>query len=114
MNVILNVPLIYLWGLNGAMVATSISEFSVTAYQLFAVRHLLNFKDLFHGSWKYFISSFLMFIVVFWMNRNLRDTWLMMFVEILVGVLIYGVLVIVLRAPIVAQAKMLIKNRFSK
>lgn len=113
-NVILNVPLIYLWGLNGAMVATSISEFSVTAYQLFAVRHLLNFKDLFHGSWKYFISSFLMFIVVFWMNRNLRDTWLMMFVEILVGVLIYGVLVIVLRAPIVAQAKMLIKNRFSK
>ena len=113
-NVILNVPLIYLWGLNGAMVATSISEFSVTAYQLFAVRHLLNFKDLFHGSWKYFISSFLMFIVVFWMNRNLRDTWLMMFVEILVGVLIYGVLVIVLRAPIVAQAKMLIRNRFSK
>lgn len=113
-NVILNVPLIYLWGLNGAMVATSISELSVTAYQLFAVRHLLNFKDLFHGSWKYFISSFLMFIVVFWMNRNLRDTWLMMFVEILVGVLIYGVLVIVLRAPIVAQAKMLIRNRFSK
>ncbi|ARD07213.1 hypothetical protein B1745_06330 [Lactobacillus amylolyticus] len=113
-NIVLNIPLIYLWGLNGAMISTGISEFSVTAYQLFAVRHLLNFKELFRGSWKYFISSFFMFIVVFWMNRNLRDTWLMMFLEILVGVLVYGVLVIGLRAPIVAQAKILIRNRFNK
>lgn len=113
-NVILNVPLIHLWGLNGAMVATSVSELSVTAYQLFAVRHLLNFKDLFHGSWKYLISSLFMFMVVFWMNRNLRDTWLMMFVEILVGVLIYGILVIILRAPIVGQAKELISNKLNK
>ena len=113
-NIILNVPLIHLWGLNGAMLATSISEFSVTAYQLFAVRHLLSFRDLFHGSWKYFISSLLMFIVVFWMNRNLKDTWLMIFAEILVGVLVYGILVLVLRAPIVAQAKELISSRFKK
>ena len=96
------------------MVATSISEFSVTAYQLFAVRHLLSFKDLFHGSWKYFISSLLMFIVVFWMNRNLRDTWLMMFIEIIVGILIYGLLVFVLRAPIINQAKGLIISKIKR
>ena len=113
-NIILNVPLIHFWGLNGAMVATSISELSVTAYQLFAVRHLLNFRDLFHGSWKYFISSFLMFIVVFWMNRNLRDTWLMMFIEIIVGILIYGLLVFVLRAPIINQAKGLIISKIKR
>ena len=113
-NIILNVPLIRLWGLNGAMVATSISEFSVTAYQLFAVRHLSNFKYLFHGSWKYFVSSFLMFMIVFWMNRCLRDTWLMMFVEILVGALVYGVLLFILRAPIILQGRNMMKKRFER
>nr|MDF9462151.1 polysaccharide biosynthesis C-terminal domain-containing protein [Lactobacillus amylovorus] len=113
-NVILNVPLIHLWGLNGAMIATSVSEFSVTAYQLFTVRHLLDFKNLFYGSWKYFISSLIMFVVVFWMNRNLRDTWLMMFIEILVGILVYGILVIILKAPIIEQVRKLKANRLKR
>ena len=72
-NVILNVPLIEMWGLNGAMIATSIAEFSVTLYQLFIVKRSLSLKDLFHGSWEYFISGLIMFIVVFWMNRNLKN-----------------------------------------
>lgn len=107
-NIILNIPLINLWGLNGAMIATCASEFSVTAYQLFAVRHLLNYRDLFYGSWKYLISGLIMFIVVFWMNRNLKDTWLMMGLEVLVGILVYGIMVLILRAPIVSQVKRLI------
>lgn len=113
-NVLLNIPLIKMLGLNGAMVATSISEFAVTAYQLWVVRHLLNFNELFHGSWKYFISGLIMFIVIFWMNRTLRDTWLMMFAEVIVGILIYSVFMLILKAPIVGQAKELIEDRFGK
>ncbi|WP_308557606.1 flippase [uncultured Lactobacillus sp.] len=113
-NLILNIPLIHLWGLNGAMWSTVISETAVTLYQLWAVRHLLSFKRLFHGMWKYFISGLIMFVVVFRMNRNLSETWLMMGLEIIVGAAVYGVLVILLKAPIVKQAKELIGSRLSK
>ncbi|WP_283109446.1 polysaccharide biosynthesis C-terminal domain-containing protein, partial [Thomasclavelia spiroformis] len=104
-NILLNIPLIKLWGLDGAMVATCVSEFSVTAYQLFTVRHLLSYKSLFHGSWKYFISGLCMFIVVFYMNRNLKASWFMMGLETIVGIIIYGILVYLLKAPIIDQIK---------
>jgi O-antigen/teichoic acid export membrane protein len=110
-NVILNIPLIKVWGLNGAMIATSIAEFSVTLYQLFIVKRSLSLKDLFHGSWKYFISGLIMFIVVFWMNRNLKDSWLMIGLEVIVGVVIYGILVLILKAPIVYEARDLIVDK---
>lgn len=113
-NIILNVPLIHTWGLYGAMWSTVISEISVTLYQLWAVRGLLSYKKLFSNSWKYLIAGIIMFIPVFWMNQNLKDSWLMMGIEVIVGVIIYGVMVILLRAPIVGQAKELIANRLEK
>lgn len=113
-NIILNIPLIHLWGLDGAMWSTVISETAVTLYQLIVVRHLLSYKKLFHGSWKYFISGLIMFVVVFWMNRNLKDSWLMMAVEILAGVVIYAILVLILRAPIVYEARDLVIQKLRK
>lgn len=107
-NIILNVPLIHLWGLNGAMWSTVISEISVTLYQLWVVRRLLSYKDLFKGSWKYFISGLVMFLGVYWMNRSLKDSWVMMAVEILTGIVIYTVLVGILKAPIIYEARDLI------
>ena len=41
-NIILNIPFIYLWGLKGAMMATVISEFAVTFYQLYKVEKMWN------------------------------------------------------------------------
>ena len=113
-NIILNVPLIRIWGLYGAMWSTVISEISVTLYQLWVVRDLKKKKKLFSDSWKYLLAGILMFIPVFWMNQNLRDSWLMMGLEIIVGVIIYGIMVMLLRASIIEQAKELIKNRLRK
>ena len=110
-NIILNVPLIHNWGLYGAMWSTVISEISVTLYQLWAVRDLLSYKKLFSNSWKYLISGIIMFIPVFWMNQNLKDSWLMMGLEIIVGVIIYSVIVFLLKAPIVDQVRKLIKDK---
>ena len=109
-NIILNIPLIHTWGLYGAMCSTVISEVSVTLYQLWAVRGLLNYKKLFSNSWKYLISGIIMFILVFWMNQNLKDTWLMMGVEVIVGIIIYGIMIVLLKASIVEQAKNLINK----
>ncbi|WP_279034421.1 flippase [Lactobacillus intestinalis] len=113
-NIILNVPLIHTWGLYGAMWSTVISEISVTLYQLWAVKGLLNYKQLFSSSWKYLLAGIVMFIPVFWMNQYLKDSWPMMGLEVVVGVIIYGVMVLILKAPIVDQARDLIIEKLKK
>ncbi len=113
-NLILNVPLIRIWGLNGAMWSTVLSEISVTLYQMWAVRHLLNFKELFADSWKYFIAGLVMFVPVFWMNTHLKSSWLMMGIEIIVGIVVYGVIIFILKASIVKEGKDLFIKKLNR
>ena len=113
-NIILNFPLIHFYGLNGAMWSTVLSEISVTLYQLIAVRGLLSYRTLFSSLGKYLISGIIMFLPVFWMNTHLKDSWLMMGLEVITGVVIYVVMVILLRAPIVNEAKKLAQERLGK
>ncbi len=111
-NIVLNFPLIKIWGLNGAMWATVLSEIGVMLYQLWAVKRLLNFRDLFFDSWKYLISSLVMFSIVFFMNRRLKSSWLMMILEIFVGAGIYLFLICIMKAPIIKQINNIVKNKF--
>lgn len=113
-NIIMNFPLIHLWGLNGAMWSTVLSEISVTAYQLFVVRKSLDIRKMFAGSWKYLLSGIVMFIPVFWLNTHMKASWLWMLVEVAVGVVIYAGLVYFLKAPIIDQAKNLISKKLQK
>lgn len=113
-NIILNFPLIHFYSLTGAMWSTVLSEISVTLYQLIAVRGLLSYRTLFNSLWKYLVSGVVMFLPVFWMNTHLKDSWLMMGLEVIVGVVIYGVMVMLLRAPIVDEAKKLIREKLGK
>ena len=113
-NLIMNIPLIHFFGLNGAMWSTVLSEIGVTIYQLIAVKGLLNYKALFSSSWKYLLSGVVMFIPVFWMNTHLKGSWLMMGLEVLVGIVIYALMVFILRAPIIDQAKKLILDRLGR
>ena len=110
-NIILNFPLIHFYGLNGAMWSTVLSEIGVTMYQLIAVRGLLSYRILFSSLWKYIISGVVMFLPVFWMNTHLKDSWLMMGLEVIIGVVIYVAMVIVLKVPIVNETCNLIINR---
>lgn len=104
-NIVLNFPLIFFGGLNGAMLATVISEASVTCYQFKVVKKDLDLGKLFRENWKYLISGIVMFIPVFWLNINMKATWLWLLVEITLGILIYCIMLLLLRAPIVGKGK---------
>lgn len=113
-NIIMNFPLIHLWGLNGAMWSTVLSEISVTAYQLFVVRKSLDIRKMLAGSWKYLLSGIVMFVPVFWLNTHMKASWLWMLVEVAAGIVIYVGMVLLLRAPVLDQLKELLAARRKK
>lgn len=113
-NIIMNFPLIHLWGLNGAMWSTVLSEISVTAYQLFVVRKSLDIRKMFAGSWKYLLSGIVMFVPVFWLNTHMKASCLWMLVEVAAGIVIYVGMVLLLRAPVLDQLKELLAARRKK
>ncbi|WP_225417822.1 oligosaccharide flippase family protein [Lacticaseibacillus paracasei] len=86
-NMILNIPLILLFRSDGAMVATVLSEFLVTGYQLSKIKNQLNIFNLFNEVWKYFLASLIMGISV----RIFISTLSLSNVGGLLGTALYGV-----------------------
>ncbi|BCX31021.1 flippase [Latilactobacillus curvatus] len=90
-NIILNVPMILWLGTQGAMIATVISEISVTAYQFYVVRHELSIRQMTAEVWKYLLGGLMMFAVVLYLNLTLPFSMLQLVLQVGVGILLYGV-----------------------
>ena len=109
-NVIANFFLIHLYAANGAAMATVISEFCVTAYQLHAIRTTIKRRKLFSATWKYFGSALAMYFVVHSLNQIMNMTIVNLAAQIAIGAVIYIVVLIFIKAPVVGQAKKLLKK----
>ncbi|AYF92183.1 polysaccharide biosynthesis C-terminal domain-containing protein [Apilactobacillus bombintestini] len=99
-NIMMNIPLIFWLGTIGAIIATVISEFAVTAYQLFAIRKQILMYKLFKDTYKYFVAGLIMFFVVFILNGLLPFTWTALIIEIFMGVDIYLLLIFIFKANV--------------
>lgn len=110
-NVVCNLFLIEAFGANGAALATVISEFVVTAMQVYFIRTTIRRRQLFKYTWKYFVSGFVMFIVVYRLNLLMHMNVTNLIIQILIGAVIYAICVYFTNAPIVSQAKGFIKRK---
>ncbi|MGO2722772.1 MAG: flippase [Lactobacillus sp.] len=116
-NIILNFPLIKLWGLMGAIWATVISETMVTGYQLYVVRHQLEFKQLFADLGKYLLAGVVMFVPVYWLDqlwqpKTLQLLPLLRLLGIIgLGVVLYGLVLLATRPRLLGDAINLLRNR---
>lgn len=99
-NIAINIPLIHTWGVLGACLATSISELAITTYQLFSIHRQVNVLQLFSSTWKYLLAGFSMFTVVFYVTMNIQATVLVIIGEVLLGAVIYGVVLWIVKAPV--------------
>ncbi|MDU4038147.1 MAG: polysaccharide biosynthesis C-terminal domain-containing protein, partial [Lactococcus lactis] len=88
LNIIINLILIPWLGVIGAAIATVISEFAVTAFQYYSIRKEFTLKELFGGVWKYVLSGFQMFVIVFIMNQKNELNGIQLFIQIFTGVVI--------------------------
>lgn len=97
MNLIFNFALIKKLGGIGTTISSVIAEFTGIFILIYFVRDIVNIKQLFRPIPKYFISSFFMFIVVFntgnLVNQNIFGT----FIQIIVGILSYVILMFAIK-----------------
>lgn len=103
-NVFFNLFLIKLWGADGAALATVGSEFLVTASQMIMIRKTIKRRVMFREVWKYFLSGIVMFIIVNRICQAIRMTIANLVLEVVVGVVIYGLGLILLKAKIINKA----------
>lgn len=114
LNIIFDIPLIFIWGLNGAALATVLGEAAIAIYQLVVIRKQVNYYFWLADLLKYFVASVLMFLVVFLVNRMLiMNIWNFMF-QIFLGLLIYGWLLVLMKPTPLKLIKTTIKQIFKK
>ena len=102
-NIILNFPLITKWGLYGAMMSTVFSELIVTLYQLLCIKNIVELNILFTHSIKYMLSGIVMFIPVYIISLSMNNSIKTIILEIVVGVVVYGMLILMLRKELVNE-----------
>lgn len=109
-NFLLNLILIPKYGVLGAVITTVLSELTVTVAQFVFVRKELEFFCLLRDVWKYLVSSVIMFIVIRKLNVTMAGGFIEFTIQISVGVLVYVILLILLRASILLKVKKVLKN----
>lgn len=112
-NFFLNLLLIPKYGAVGAATATLFSEFSVTFIQFCFVRRHLPIFSMLKETWKYLISSFLMFILVSFVNLSFISNVFDLLVRIVLGCIVYLTLVYCLKADVLIMLKDKIKKHRS-
>ncbi|MDF7636981.1 flippase [Leuconostocaceae bacterium ESL0958] len=103
LNIVLNFVFIYFWGVNGAALATTIAEFAVIAYQLFVTRKDMAVWAHFTGIWRYLLAAAVMYGAVVWLASYQGKNMLATASQGILGLLVYGLMLLLLRAPILKQ-----------
>lgn len=109
-NLVMNIPLIILWGAVGAAVATVLSELSVTLYQLYVIKEQVDFRKLFNDTFKFLIAGVVMFALIFSLVQYLPMTWLMLILEVLIGIGVYTFLLLVFHVDLLKEAKSILRK----
>lgn len=106
-NILMNIPLILIFGTDGAIISTVISEIVVSCYQFISIKDQVSLKIMFSESYKYIFAGIIMFTVVYELNGILSVTWISLIIEIIIGILIYSLIIILFRVSVFSIIKKL-------
>ena len=111
-NFILNIICIKYFKSIGASIATVIAEFSVTLVQFYLVRKDISIKDLISICNNYFISALIMFIGLIFIEIIIKNKFISLIIQIIIGFIIYLVILLLMRDKLVYEILDKLKNIF--
>ena len=105
LNIVLDVPLIIIFGLNGAAFATLIAEAFIAIYQLIMISGQVDYSTWLMDIIKYCVAAIIMFCFVFFASSMLTMTILTLVLEIMLGAIIYLVCLFLMKPATNKQLK---------
>lgn len=91
-NFILNLSLIPFLGAIGAIIGTIIAELVVALYQTYAIRNELEISKYMKYLFKGLSTGLIMFIIVLGVGHIISNIYIRLFMQVLSGIIIYGIL----------------------
>lgn len=110
-NIILCLPMIYIYGAIGAMISTIVAEICVTISILFFIRKQLEIRKMFINTPKYLLSSTVMFLCVYYINHITKINWISLVMQVVIGIIIYIIMIIFLKPTILIEAKKIFNKK---
>ncbi|KRM12269.1 polysaccharide biosynthesis C-terminal domain-containing protein [Paucilactobacillus suebicus] len=104
-NLIANIWLIRNYQVLGACLSTVLSEATVTGYQIFRIRNIVNLRRLFSGTWQYLVSGMVMYVVVKYLTVKVSFSIVSFLFEIFAGIVVYLLGLIITRARVLSFVK---------
>lgn len=92
LNMLINLLCIPKLGAMGAVIGTIVAEFTVMLVQCMCVRKDLEFSTYMKDSWLYIVSGIVMFVLIKLIQKNAVASLSNVFIQILFGVLVYGIM----------------------
>ena len=96
-NLIMNLVLIPKFKAGGALFASVMAEFLIMIVQLIDIRKDVNISIVVKNSGKYIISSFIMFIIVYFIGKNMNPTIYTTAIQVVIAGIIYAIMLVVLK-----------------
>lgn len=113
-NLIMNSLLIWKYGAIGAAVGTVLAEFTVMSVQLYFTRNDFKFKKMLLLSKNYVISSVFMYISCVIVGYFIKNGTISLFMQVLVGALIYGFILLSMKDEFVIEILDRVKNKLCR
>lgn len=110
-NLLLNLLMIPQWQANGAAIASVIAETIITILYMHYCQGFLRMIDLWHIGWKKLIAGLMMGIIVHWLGTVIPTGLLCLFIQIIMGTIIYLILLIILHDSFIYELKNIVLRK---
>ena len=110
-NFILNLILIHKFGANGATIASLAAECVISVVYVHMSKEFINWHQIWNALYKKLIAGFVMFLGVLFLGKGYQGNIIISMVQVVLGAVIYGIMLIVLKDKVIYDAFRTIKRR---
>lgn len=111
-NFALNLILIYKYGANGATIASLVAECVISAIYVHMSKDFISGKKIWRAIWKKLIAGYVMFGVVWFLGKGYQGNIGISIIQVILGAIVYGIMLIVLKDQVVYDALKIIKIEY--
>ena len=98
----------------GAIIASALAEFLILIIQLLDIGKDIPMKIFYQNSGKYLFSGIVMFTITFGISYFLNPTFLTTIIQVIVGIITYGLMLILFKDEMLLDFLCKIKNKVMK